>query len=361
MKKVLTIIGARPQFIKAATVSRLIQQNNAIEEVLVHTGQHYDKNMSDVFFSELEIPQSNYNLDIGSGMHGAQTGQMLAAIEEVLLQEKPDWVMIYGDTNSTIAGALAAVKLHIPIAHVEAGLRSYNRKMPEEINRLMSDHISTILFTPTQAADKNLAKEGISDQRVQNVGDVMYDAALYYGHKAEQHSEILKKLKLKSKSYALATIHRAENTDDTQRLHTIFKALCQLAETHTVVLPLHPRTKHALQAEKLLEQVSQSIHIIEPVGFLDMVMLEKHAQLIVTDSGGVQKEAFFHRVPCITLRDETEWVEVVDLGWNQIVPPVNSDKIYRCCLATLDNHQACEGNPYGNGDAAQKIVDTLLT
>jgi len=361
MKKIVTIIGARPQFIKAATISRLIEQHDDINEILVHTGQHYDQNMSDIFFSELELPQANHHLGIGSGMHGAQTGKMLAAIEEVLVKEQPDWVLIYGDTNSTIAAALAAVKLHIPIAHVEAGLRSYNRKMPEEINRVMSDHMATLLFAPTQTAVDNLAKEGISDLRVQQVGDVMFDAAIYYGEKAEQQSKVLQQHDLNSKDYVLATIHRAENTDDKQRLQCIFNALSQLAEMHKLILPLHPRTYRALLDNDLLEQVNQKINIIEPVGFLDMLMLEKHAQLIVTDSGGVQKEAFFHRVPCITLRDETEWVETVELAWNQVVPPKNVDKIYQCCLATLSNHQARDGKPYGKGDAATHIVEALLS
>lgn len=360
MIKVVTIIGARPQFIKAATVSRLINQRDDITEILVHTGQHYDQNMSDVFFSELEIPQPAYHLGIGSNTHGAQTGQMLAAIEEVLLKEKPDWVLIYGDTNSTLAGALAAVKLHIPVAHVEAGLRSYNRKMPEEINRLMADHISSILFAPTQAAVENLVKEGISDQRVKNVGDVMYDAALYYAEKAATHSQILEQLQLQNKYYLLATIHRAENTDDPQRLNAIFQALCQLGETQTVILPLHPRTQAALQKHNLLAQIKTKLQVIDPVGFLDMVMLEKHARLIVTDSGGVQKEAFFYQVPCITLRDETEWVELVKLGWNKVVPPTDANSIYQQCLAAINTIKGQHAYPYGNGHAAQQIIEALL-
>ena len=290
--------------------------------MLVHTGQHYDENMSEVFFQELEIPKPDYYLGIGSGTHGAQTGRMLEAIEQVLLQIVPDLVLVYGDTNSTLAGALAAVKLHVPVAHVEAGLRSYNRRMPEEINRVLTDHASDLLFAPTEAAVENLKQEGISSNRIFLVGDVMYDASLYYGAKAERESRILQQLGLRPKQYVLATIHRAENTDDAQRLRSIFDGLELAAKEIPVIIPLHPRTREALKQEAQLSKVAQHVLVIQPVGYLDMVMLEKHSRLIATDSGGVQKEAFFYNVPCMTLRSETEWVELVELGWNRLVPPL---------------------------------------
>lgn len=256
--KCLTIIGARPQFIKAAVVSRAFQNNPDISEILVHTGQHYDENMSEVFFEELEIPKPTYNLSIGSGGHGLQTGRMLEAIEQVLLKEKPDWVLVYGDTNSTLAGALAAVKLHIPIAHVEAGLRSFNRKMPEEINRVLTDRSSDLLFAPTEIAVKNLDREGISAEKIHLVGDVMYDAALFYSAKAETKSNILDRLNLKPKQYILATIHRAENTDNFKRSQAIFEALTLVSKDIKIVLPLHPRTHNTLQKQGILEKISNS-------------------------------------------------------------------------------------------------------
>jgi len=297
--KIVTIIGARPQFIKAAAVSRVLRKTQGVREVLVHTGQHYDANMSEVFFEELEIPRPDYNLGIGSATHGAQTGRMLEAIEEALLRENPDWVLVYGDTNSTLAGALAAVKLHIPVAHIEAGLRSFNRRMPEEINRVLTDHTSDILFAPTKAAVENLQREGISEEQVQLVGDVMYDAVLYYGKKAEHQSQILNRLELKPKEYILATVHRADNTDDPQRLCAIFEGFAEVTLKIKVVLPLHPRTRAALVQKSLYDKVARSICLIEPVGYLDMVMLEKNAHLIATASGGVQKEAFFYHVPAL--------------------------------------------------------------
>lgn len=317
--KIASVVGARPQFIKTAAVSRALRAIEGVKETLIHTGQHYDANMSSVFFEELEIPHPDYNLGIGSATHGAQTGRMLEAIEGVLLKEKPDWVLVYGDTNSTLAGALAAVKLHIPVAHVEAGLRSFNRRMPEEINRVLTDHASDLLFAPTQTAVENLQREGIPDARIKLVGDVMYDAALYYGAKAERQSRILNALKLEPKGYILATIHRAENTDDPLRLRAIFDSLAEIAHEIKVVLPLHPRTRAALVQASLYDKAAQSICLIEPVGYLDMMMLEKNARLIATDSGGVQKEAFFYHVPCVTLREETEWVELVELGWNYLI------------------------------------------
>jgi UDP-GlcNAc3NAcA epimerase len=358
--KCLTIIGARPQFIKAATVSRALQLHLNIEEILVHTGQHYDENMSEVFFQELEIPKPKYNLNIGSGSHGSQTGKMLEAIEQVLLKEKPDWVLVYGDTNSTLAGALAAVKLHIPVAHVEAGLRSFNRKMPEEINRVLTDRSSDLLFAPTEIAVKNLDREGIDSEKIHLVGDVMYDAALFYGTKAETKNDILDRLNLTSQQYILATIHRAENTDNPQRLQAIFESLTLINRDIPVILPLHPRTKNLLFQQGMLEQIDKEIQLIEPVGYLDMVMLEKNARLIATDSGGVQKEAFFYSVPCLTLRAETEWIELVKSGWNTLVnPDRGSQEIYHYFQLSLNKTKLDRHNLYGNGDSAVKIANIL--
>jgi len=357
--KLLTIIGARPQFIKAATVSRLVQEQDNLTEVLVHTGQHYDETMSDVFFQELDIPKPNYHLGIGSASHGTQTGRMLEAIEQVLLKEKPDWVLVYGDTNSTLAGALAAVKLHIPIAHVEAGLRSFNRKMPEEINRVLTDHAADLLFAPTEVAVANLRREGIAEDKIHWVGDVMYDAALYYGAKAERESQILERLQLDEKAYILATVHRAENTDNPKRLKAIFEGLGQVAQQIPVILPLHPRTRESLKRHALLDDATQQLQLIEPVGYLDMVMLEKHARLITTDSGGVQKEAFFYRVPCVTLRDETEWVELVELGCNILCSPSDGRHVMGLILTALHKDIETNAAPYGQGKASVLIVDHL--
>jgi UDP-GlcNAc3NAcA epimerase len=355
MLKVASIVGARPQFIKAAALTRVLDSNAPFEHLLVHTGQHYDETMSEVFFQELEIPRPDYNLEVGSGTHGAQTGKMLGAIEDVLLQIVPDIALVFGDTNSTLAGALAAAKLHIPVAHVEAGLRSFNRRMPEEINRVLTDHASDLLFAPTAASVENLANEGIAANRIFAVGDVMYDVALYYGEKAETRSRILEYLHLKPKQYVLATIHRAENTDDDQRLRTIFGGLELVAREVNVVVPLHPRT---LNAAKRRGIVFEHVQVIEPVGYLDMVMLEKHSRLIATDSGGVQKEAFFYNVPCVTLRSETEWLELLELGWNRVVPPSAPAKIAEAILENLDRSGA-SASPYGNGDAARKIIDVI--
>lgn len=358
--KIVSIVGARPQFIKVAAVTRVANSISQIQHVLIHTGQHYDENMSEVFFQELEIPKPDYNLGIGSGTHGAQTGRMLEAIEQVLRQIIPDLVLVYGDTNSTLAGALAAVKLHIRVAHIEAGLRSYNRRMPEEINRVLTDHASDLLFAPTEAAVKNLKQEGMPSDRIFLVGDVMYDAALYYGAKAERESQILQELGLRPKEYVLATIHRAENTDDAQRLGNIFKGLELLAKEIAVIIPLHPRAREALKQQGLLAEVSDHICVVEPVGYLDMVMLEKHSMLIATDSGGVQKEAFFNGVPCATLRNETEWVELIKLGWNRLVPPMSATKIFDD-LSGMVEQRGLPAFPYGNGNTGQKIVNTLMT
>lgn len=319
MIKIVAIVGARPQFIKAAAVSRVIRDEFAgeIEEILVHTGQHYDANMSQVFFDELDIPHPGFNLEIAGGSHGVMTGRMLEAIENVLFAEKPDWVLVYGDTNSTLAGALAAAKLHIPVAHVEAGLRSFNMRMPEEINRILADRVSSLLFCPTENAVRNLSSEGLIDG-VYNVGDVMFDVALFYRGKAQSNRAILKKLKISEKSYALATVHRAENTDSPNRLEEILMALSQLSTKLDVVLPLHPRTRGLIDKYEIKRHIS-GIKITDPLPFLDMVALEQSAKLILTDSGGIQKEAFFYGIPCITMRDETEWIETVRTGANKLV------------------------------------------
>jgi len=306
-----TIVGARPQFIKAAVVTRASREcDEPMREVLIHTGQHYDVNMSQIFFEELDIPEPAYNLGVGGGTHGQNTGRMIERIEKVLLTERPDWVLVYGDTDSTLAGALAAVKLHIPVAHVEAGLRSFNRRMPEEINRVLTDHSADLLFTPTDTASKNLANEGIPLDRLRQVGDVMYDAALFYADRAEVRSHILETLGLAPKGYVLATVHRAENTDDPRRLGAILAGFSGVGAN--VVWPMHPRAR-----DRLCEygfQIPGNVRAIDPVGYLDMVMLERHAAVIATDSGGVQKEAFFFGVHCVVLREETEWVELVDAG-----------------------------------------------
>ncbi len=349
--RILSVVGARPQFIKAAPVSRALRR--VATELLVHTGQHYDYGMSAVFFEELGIPEPDYNLEVGSGPHGWQTGQMLIRLEEVLLREQPDWVLVYGDTNSTLAGALAAIKLHIPLAHVEAGLRSFNRQMPEEYNRVLTDHAADLLLCPTQTAVDNLAHEGIT-RGVHLVGDVMYDAVLYTGALAEERSDVLARLDLEPGSYLLATIHRPHNTDDAKRLQKILTALAELE--HPVIFPVHPRTRRRL-AEFNLGPKAKNLKLIDAVGYLDMLVLEKHARLILTDSGGVQKEAFFFAVPCVTLRHETAWVETVEAGWNLLVGD-DREAIVRA---------ACEFHPtgtppplFGDGHAAERIAALLM-
>lgn len=358
--KIVTVVGARPQFIKAAAVSRVIRSEweSTLNEVIVHTGQHYDDNMSRVFFDELDIPRPKYNLEIAGGNHGAMTGKMLEAIEQVLLEEKPDWVLVYGDTNSTLAGALAAVKLHIPLAHVEAGLRSFNMRMPEEVNRILTDRISSVLFCPTETAVKNLQAEGISEG-VHNVGDVMYDVALYYRDKAKQHSQALGRLKLREGAYVLATCHRAENTDDAARLNEIVAALAELASEYPVVLPLHPRTRKLVTDYGLMPQLA-AITLVDPLPFLDMVALEQAAALILTDSGGVQKEAFFYGVPCVTMRNETEWVETIETGWNRLAGARRAD-ILSAVSEAMGERPVSKDNPspYGLGDAASHIARRL--
>lgn len=353
--RICSVIGARPQFVKAAMLSHALSSTHGVEEILIHTGQHYDANMSDTFFSQLDIPPPKYNLGIGSGTHGDQTGRMLTAIEKVLLDERPDMVIVYGDTNSTLAAALAAAKLNIPVAHIEAGLRSFNRVMPEEINRVLTDHASELLFAPTTTSVENLRHEGIPESKISLVGDVMYDAALFYGDKARRKSNILEMQRLEPHRYVLATVHRAENTEDQDRLYAIFNGLSYIASTLPVIVPLHPRTRKILDQNGLLNRLGKSIRVIEPVGYLDMIQLEQNAALIATDSGGVQKEAFFYKVPCVTLRGETEWVELVELGWNRIVPPVSAADISRSILDSIGS-RGLEGTPYGDGNAAQLIV-----
>lgn len=346
--KIASIVGTRPQFIKSAPVSRTLRECGH-RELLIHTGQHYDYLMSKVFFEELGISEPAINLGVGSGSHGQQTGRMLLGLEEVIKKQGPDWVLVYGDTNSTLAGALAAVKLHVPVAHIEAGLRSFNRRMPEEINRVLTDHMSNILFCPTQTSVENLRNEGIN-KGVHLVGDVMYDSVLHNIKLAEKHSDILEKLKLKHKNYVLATVHRAENTDEPERLNPIFHAFEQISQNGLpVIVPLHPRTKKSLKSSKL--------SFIDPVSYLDMLVLEKNAQVILTDSGGVQKEAYWFEVPCVTLRDETEWLETVESGWN-VLAGSNYDRIINAVEKAHPGRQVQDA--YGNGRAAEQIA-TLIS
>ncbi len=354
--KIITIIGARPQFIKASAFSKKVLAQNHIQEILVHTGQHYDENMSTIFFEEMQIPRPHYHLQIGSGNHGSQTGKMMEKIEEIVLTEKPDALLVYGDTNSTLAGALVASKLHVPIAHIEAGLRSFNKKMPEEVNRVLTDHISDWLFVPTKSATKNLLNEGIKNDKIFEVGDIMYDVAKLYANIAEKQSQIIHQLSIEIKSYILVTIHRAENTDNPQRLKNIFESLQILSQKHTIILPLHPRTKKYVQE---LGISTQNLQIIEPVGYLDMIQLEKNALLILTDSGGVQKEAFFYGVPCVTLRDETEWIELVENNYNALTPPTSVDLICENVAQMLSKPYPIIKNLYGEGNTADKIIDIL--
>ena len=395
--KIVTVVGVRPQFIKAAAVSRAIQAFNQrhrskkqIQEILVHTGQHYDYLMDRVFFEELKLPKPDYHLGVGSGSHAKQTAMMLERIETVLQKEKPKVVIVYGDTNSTLAGALAAAKLNLPVAHVEAGLRSYNRTMPEEVNRILTDHLSTFLFCPTDQAVKNLSKEGIKDGKtilVKKVGDVMYDSVLYYSELAEKKSTILQDLKLvgpqsalrhaprrvhgspephmvqgavRIPNYYLATLHRAENTDNPKPLKSILSALNEIAKDVPVILPLHPRTKKMIKAYRLFSK-TQRIKLTDPVSYLDMLRLEKNAKAILTDSGGVQKEAYWFGVPCFTLRDETEWIETVRSGWNVLV-----GRGEKRIIEEVKRNERRKKPPkkkwiFGDGKASEKIVRTIMT
>lgn len=355
--KIITIVGARPQFVKAATVSRAILEHNKaqpkrpITELIVHTGQHYDANMSDIFFSEMSIPKPTYSLGVGGGTHGAMTGRQLEKIEEVLLNEKPDCVLVYGDTNSTLAGALAAVKLHIPLVHVEAGLRSFNMGMPEEVNRILTDQISSILFCPTETAMQNLDNEGFADKSCQylNVGDVMYDAALFYSEKSRQPLGLTV-----TEDFVLVTIHRADNTDSAERLTHIVTALNEINQSQPVVCPIHPRTKNLL-AEL---PVQPEFTLLDPVSYFEMLWLLQHCGLVITDSGGLQKEAYFFGKYCITMRDQTEWVELISAGMNTLVG-ANKDTILET-YAQVANKKVSGGSLYGDGNAAQKIVQKLL-
>jgi len=370
--KLITIVGARPQFIKAAAVMRATQEFNKkekrIREILVHTGQHYDYLMDKVFFEELDLPKPDYHLGVGSGSHARQTGMMLERIEAVLQKEKPHVVMVYGDTNSTLAGALATAKLNIPVAHVEAGLRSYNRNMPEEMNRLLTDHLSSLLFCPTDQSIRNLLKEGIKDREgviVKKVGDVMYDSILYYSKIAEKKSTILRDLNLVNlqsaicnPQYYLATLHRAENTDNLNRLQSILKALDKIGRNTPVLLPIHPRTRKVMKGYGLLSKF-KDIKLIEPISYLDMLKLEKNAKAILTDSGGIQKEAYWFGVPCFTLREETEWVETIKQGWNKLVGSEEKRIVEAVSQFTGKCLPGKRPGVFGDGKAGREIVRIL--
>ena len=380
--KLVTIIGARPQIIKAAALSRAIKNHYAdrIQEVIVHTGQHYDDNMSQVFFDELGIPSPDYNLHVGSASHGVQTARMTEGIEALLIKEQPDFIVLYGDTNSTLAGAVAAAKIHVPIVHIEAGLRSFNKAMPEEINRIVCDHCSTLLFTPTKAGLENLKREGfpidesgpstgsgsatIDHPKVYHCGDIMYDNSLHFANIAVEKTDIIQRLELKDKPFILATIHRDSNTDHPERLSAIFRALIRLSEQCQVVLPLHPRTSKLLKTnldESLQTQIfnNTKIKLIPPVSFLEMIALERHAQLVMTDSGGVQKEAYFFKKPCIILRPETEWVEIVETG-NAILADADETRIMQAWQHFKDNPPTVFPEIFGDGHAAEFILEKML-
>jgi UDP-GlcNAc3NAcA epimerase len=356
MKKILTVVGARPQFVKAAAVSRAIRKSDQIEEVILHTGQHYDINMSDVFFDEMNIPKPNHFLDINALGHGAMTGRMLEEIEKVLIEEKPNVVMVYGDTNSTLAGALAAKKIHVPVAHVEAGLRSFNMKMPEEINRILTDRISDILFCPTKTAVENLNNEGyseIKDSKVCLVGDVMYDAALFYANKPKNES-LIEKLGLKNTEFVLCTCHRQENTDNRECLKGIVDSLNEINQKYPVVLPLHPRTQKMLSSFNL----DLNCKRINPVGYFEMLELLQNCKFVMTDSGGLQKEAYFFKKPCITMREQTEWVELVEVGCN-FLTGANKDLILEKVMSVDKTQFDFSECLYGNGKTSELIVEEL--
>jgi UDP-GlcNAc3NAcA epimerase len=356
--KILSVVGARPQFVKAAVVARALAGRPNVAHRLLHTGQHYDEDMSQVFFDELGLPAPDFHLGVGSGLHGEQTGRMLTGIEKVLVEERPDWTLVYGDTNSTLAGALAAAKLRLPVAHVEAGLRSFNRAMPEELNRILADRAADLLFAPTEQAAHNLAREGFPPESVRLVGDVMYDAALHFGGAAAGRVARLAELGLQPRGYILATLHRAENVDSPARLAVLLAALGQAGPP--VLLPLHPRTRAALAARPELAALAEKLTVIPPVGYLEMLALEGEARLIVTDSGGVQKEAYFARVPCVTVRDETEWVELLERGWNRLAPPTSAETVLEQIRQALEAPLPADaGDLYGGGRAAERIAAAL--
>jgi UDP-GlcNAc3NAcA epimerase len=352
--KIVSIVGARPQFIKAAAVSRVLRKVNGLTEILVHTGQHFDINMSDIFFDELDIPKPDYQLGIGGGSHGENTGRMIEQIEKVLTKETPNWVMVYGDTDSTLAGAIAAKKLHISIAHVEAGLRSFNMSMPEEVNRILTDRISNVLFCPTKTSTENLLREGYSniDAKILLVGDVMFDASLYYKKYAKRPDSLIDTFE--SNKFCLCTIHRADNTSNYENLSNIFKALEEIAKEFTVLLPLHPRTAKVIH-QSGLDIASSNIKIIDPVGYLEMIWLLENCHFVITDSGGLQKEAYFFSKPCITLRNETEWVELLHEGVNWLAGN-NFNKIMEV-YSQIKTFNIENKNLYGDGNAAQKIAN----
>jgi UDP-GlcNAc3NAcA epimerase len=354
--KVLTIVGARPQFIKAAAVSREIQKRPHIKEIIVHTGQHYDNNMSEVFFQEMEIASPKYNLAINQGAHGQMTAKMLEAIEKIILQENPNLVMVYGDTNSTLAGALAASKLHIPIAHVEAGLRSFNMRMPEEINRILTDRISTFLLCPTDIAVTNLNNEGYPYQNsfVSKTGDVMQDAAMYYAQFSSTKSTIIDRLNLGNEPFILCTIHRAENTDNEERLREILDSLDELTEKFNIICPIHPRTSKIIKDQG----ISTKAHLIDPVGYFDMIELLKHCEMVLTDSGGLQKEAFFFQKQCVTMREETEWVELIDIGANRLAG-TDKQKIIDSVEEAQSTNVDFQIDLYGMGNASENILNLI--
>ncbi|MDG1841537.1 MAG: UDP-N-acetylglucosamine 2-epimerase (non-hydrolyzing) [Crocinitomicaceae bacterium] len=353
--KILTIVGARPQFVKAAALSRALKKHNSIEEIIVHTGQHFDKNMSDIFFKEMEIPKPKYNLDINSISHGAMTGRMLEKIEELILLENPNLILVYGDTNSTLAGALAAKKLHVKVAHIEAGLRSFNIKMPEEINRILTDRISDYLFCPTENAITNLNNEGYSNKefKIIKCGDVMQDAAYYYAESSSEKSTIISKLKVSN--FILCTLHRAENTDDPNRLEEIISALNNINKETPIILPLHPRTKNKISDLN----IELNFKTIDPVGYFDMIELLKKCALVITDSGGLQKEAYFFKKNCVTMRDQTEWVELLENKVNIIVG-ADENKIINGVKEMLSRKSDFEIDLYGNGKACDIIAEELI-
>ena len=361
--KILTIIGARPQFIKAAIISQLLLNIKKIDEIILHTGQHYDDNMSAIFFNQLDLPKPKYNLAVGSGLQGEQTAKMLDGIEKIIIQEMPKLVLVYGDTNSTLASALAASKLHIPVAHVEAGLRSFNKKMPEEINRILTDHTSDYLFSTSQVATQNLIREGISSEKIFEVGDIMYDATLFFDQLAEKVSLKNKLLKTTQNKYILATIHRAENTDNIDILKNIMRLLEELSKEQKVIFPIHPRTKNILEKFKIFKTIEQNNNLLitQPLDYFSMLFLEKNSYYIVTDSGGVQKEAFYNRKPCVILRTETEWTELVETGWGLLLPPAENFQALtkKINLFKKNFSPKYDIELYGGGKAAQAIIDCL--